>query len=109
VTEPQTAIERQVQQLQAEKAALQRGLETTAANLQWQQQRCTELAGAIEELTRRNIITVGMMETILKGVLHTLQIGSAVEISAEVIRRAARHKLVRENIDGGGVRICLVV
>ena len=87
-------------------AALTHGLETTAANLRFQQERCNELTGAIRELVRRNLIAEGMLETLLKALIaqHPYQV---VRIARPEFEAAARLNLQRKD-EGGIVSLCLV-
>jgi hypothetical protein len=95
VTDERTSQERELDRLRTENAALRRGLESTAANLQWQQSRCNELTGAIEELTRRKIVEVGMLNTVIKGIVQFL--GGSVDIHRTDLESATKLKLQRHN------------
>ena len=77
--------------LEDQNRALLEGLKTTSANLQWQQTRCNELTGAIEELVRRNIVKVSMLEALLRGILTAN--GGPFTISADDLKANAGKQL----------------
>lgn len=93
----------------AQRDAVKHGLETTAANLAFQVERCNNLTGAIQEVVRSNLIKLGLLETVLKALLLQVNGHRTFDLGAELIKEAAKAKIVRENIEGGGVRIGLVL